>query len=295
MGEVASVGESAFPDRLSIDFRHVVPCGSADREPAMKTRRGWANDLAADIKISISFCTRLPLPFSSSIESCDIARASWALPVAGIVVGGTGALVHAMTLGLGLPATPAAALALLATLLVTGCLHEDGLADTADGLGGGRDRARKLEIMRDSRLGTYGACALMMSLLLRWTALAAMASAVAVAAALIAAHVCARAALPVFMRFVPPARFDGLSARAGEPTLRSAAVAVLLGVLALASTLGLAATITGLVLATCAGLFMAWLSMRQIGGQTGDVLGALEQIIEIVILLTALATSGTRS
>src|SRR5262249_14531565 len=154
------------------------------------------------------------------------------------------------------------------------CLHEDGLADTADGLGGGRDRAHKLEIMRDSRLGTYGACALVMSLLLRWTALAAMATPVAVALALIAANVSARAALPVFMHFVPAARSDGLSARAGHPPLRSAAVAVLLGVLALATALGIAATIIGLVLATCAGLFMAWLCMRQIGGQTGDVLGA---------------------
>jgi adenosylcobinamide-GDP ribazoletransferase len=177
---------------------------------------------------------------------------------------------------------------------MTGCLHEDGLADTADGLGGGRDRARKLEIMRDSRLGTFGACTLMMSLLLRWTALAAMAGPMAVAAALIAAHVAARAALPVFMRFVPPARLDGLSAQAGPPALRSAAVAGLLGVLALVAILGLAATVIGLILATCAGLLVAWLSIRQIGGQTGDVLGALEQIIEIVILLTALAMSGSR-
>jgi adenosylcobinamide-GDP ribazoletransferase len=177
---------------------------------------------------------------------------------------------------------------------MTGCLHEDGLADTADGLGGGQDRARKLEIMRDSRLGTYGACALVMSLLLRWTALAAMADPMAVASSLIASHVAARAALPVFMRFVPPARFDGLSAQAGQPAVRSVAVAVLLGVLVLVTALGFAATLIGLVLAACAGLFVAWLSLRQIGGQTGDVLGALEQIIEIVILLTALAMSGTR-
>jgi adenosylcobinamide-GDP ribazoletransferase len=255
----------------------------------MKTHDGWAKGLAEDIKVSILFCTRLPVPHATPTDKCDVAGASWALPVAGALVGGAGAVVYTIASGIRLPSTLAAALALSATLAVTGCLHEDGLADTADGLGGGRDRARKLEIMRDSRLGTYGACALTMSLLLRWTALAAMAGPMAVASSLIAAHVSARAALPVFMRFVPPARFDGLSAQAGQPALRSAAVAVLLGVLALASALGLAATAIGLVLATCAGLFMAWLSMRQIGGQTGDVLGALEQIIEIVILLTALA------
>jgi adenosylcobinamide-GDP ribazoletransferase len=264
------------------------------REPAMRTRDGWKNSAARDIKIAISICTRLPLPFSVSIESGEVARASWALPLAGLVVGGAGALIHTMALGLRLPSALAAALALSATLLVTGCLHEDGLADAADGLGGGRDRALKLEIMRDSRLGTYGACALVISLLLRWAALAALASPIPVASALIAAHVSARAALPAFMRFVPAARLEGLSAAAGRPALRPAAVAVALGVVTLLAALGLIATIAGLILATCAGLFMAWLAIRQIGGQTGDVLGAVEQIIEIVILLTTVAMSGTQ-
>ncbi len=91
------------------------------------------------------------------------------------------------------------------------------------------------------------------------------------------------------MRFVPPTRLDGLSAQAGQPPPRRVAIAVLLGVLTLGISLGFAATMIGLVLAASASLFMAWLSMRQIGGQTGDVLGALEQIIEIVILLTAVA------
>jgi adenosylcobinamide-GDP ribazoletransferase len=263
-----------------------------DREPAMRTRESWANDLARDFNISISICTRLPLGFSAPIETCDIARASWAFPLAGFIVGGAGALAYAAALGLKLPSTLAAALALSATLLVTGCLHEDGLADTADGLGGGRDRARKLEIMRDSRLGTYGACALAISLLLRWAALAALASPVPVAPALIAAHVSARAALPVFMHFVPPARLDGLSAQAGQPGPRAAAVAAALGVVTLLTALGLIAAMIGLIVAACAGLLMARLTMRQIGGQTGDVLGAVEQIIEIAILFTAVAMSG---
>src|SRR5229473_855664 len=187
-------------------------------KPMMKTRGGWGGGLATDVKTGILFCTRLPVPHAAPIASGDIARASWAFPVAGALVGGAGALTYAIASGIQLPSALAAALALGATLLMTGCLHEDGLADTADGLGGGRDRARKLEIMHDSRLGTYGACALIMSLLLRWTALAAMAGPMAVASALIAAHVAARAALPAFMYVVPPARFDGLSAQAGQPT-----------------------------------------------------------------------------
>ena len=255
----------------------------------MMTSYGWTSGLATDLKISILFCTRLPLRHSAPIDSGDIARATWAFPIAGALVGCVGALAYGVALEVGLPPMIAAALALAATLLVTGCLHEDGLADAADGFGGGQHRERKLEIMRDSRLGTYGACALVMSLVLRWTAVTAIASPMPVALALIAAHTSARAALPAFMRFVPPTRLDGLSAQAGQPTLRRVAAAVLLGVLMLGISLGLAATMIGLILAASATLFMAWLSMRQIGGQTGDVLGALEQIIEIVILLTAVA------
>jgi adenosylcobinamide-GDP ribazoletransferase len=257
----------------------------------MKTYENWANCIATDIRISVLVCTRLPLSASAPIESRDVARASWALPVAGVLIGTAGAAVLWCASELRLPPGIAAALSLAATLLATGCLHEDGLADTADGFGGGWDRARKLEIMRDSRLGTYGACALAMSLLLRWAALAAFASPGQAAAALIAAHVVARAALPAFMQAVPPARADGLSAEAGQPSIQAAVMAGLIGILALALALGLPALTIGLALATSAGFLMARLCLRQIGGQTGDVLGALEQAIEIIILLTAIATS----
>lgn len=260
----------------------------------MKTRSVWANDLARDIRIAILICTRLPLGSPAQIESLDLVRASWALPVAGALVGAAGALAFFTASELGLPPPIAAALALVATLFVTGGLHEDGLADTADGFGGGWDRERKLEIMHDSRLGTYGACALVMSLLLRWAALAAIDSPGPAAVALIAAHVAARAALPAFMHVIPPARADGLSVRAGQPALRSAGMAALIGTLAVALTLGFQAMVVGLVLNTAAGFLMAWLCLRQIGGQTGDVLGALEQVIETLILLTAVAMSGIR-
>jgi adenosylcobinamide-GDP ribazoletransferase len=253
---------------------------------------GWAHDLARDVRIGILICTRLPLGSPARIESPDLVRASWALPVGGALVGAAGAWAFWIASELRLPPTLAAALALVATLLLTGALHEDGLADTADGFGGGWERARKLEIMRDSRLGTYGACALVMSLLLRWAALADLASPLPAASALVAAHV---AALPAFMHVVPPARSEGLSARAGQPALWPAAVAALIGVLAMALLLGGPAMVIGLVLATSAGFLMAWLCLRQIGGQTGDVLGALEQVIETVILLTAVAMLGPMS
>ena len=169
---------------------------------------------------------------------------------------------------------------------MTGCLHEDGLADTADGFGG-VGRERKLEIMRDSRLGTYGACALLMSLLLRWSALASIADARAVALALVAAHAAARAPLPAFMALVPPARSDGLAAAAGPPPHGAVAAAGLLGALALGLCLGPMAAVVALVLLAAAAVVVARVSVKAIGGHTGDVLGALEQVNEILVLLVA--------
>src|SRR5262249_50123562 len=150
---------------------------------------------ATDVAVCLTLCTRLPLAHAFPIASGDIARASWAMPVAGALVGALGALAYWIAIRLGLPPLVAAAVALATGLVATGCLHEDGLADTADGFGG-NGRERKLEIMRDSRLGTYGACALLMSLLLRWSALASIADARNAALALVAAHAAARAPLP---------------------------------------------------------------------------------------------------
>jgi adenosylcobinamide-GDP ribazoletransferase len=143
--------------------------------------------------------------------------------------------------------------------------------------------------MRDSRIGSYGACALIMSLLLRAVALASLADPVLVAPVLIAAHASARATMPALMLLVPQARKDGLSADAGRPRRPSVAVAGLLAAVALVLGLGPVAATIALVLLLSATAFMAWLSLRQIGGQTGDVLGALEQVSEILVLLTALA------
>jgi adenosylcobinamide-GDP ribazoletransferase len=205
------------------------------------------------------------------------------------LVGLAGAFVYKVASRLGLPANLTALLALATTALITGALHEDGLADTADGLGGGRTRERKLEIMRDSRIGSYGVCALILSFGLRWTALAAIANPWAVMLALCAAHAAARAGLPAFMSLVPPARRDGLAAGAGVPPGHSVAIAFAVGTLALALTLGPAKALVGLVLLSVAGLILARLAIRQIGGQTGDILGALEQVGEILILLVAAA------
>src|SRR5271165_7023652 len=189
----------------------------------MTISAAWFAERAAELKGSIAFCTRLPL--LGAAPSVAIAKAAWAFPIAGLVVGLIGAAVYVIAHRAGLPAWPAAALSVAATLLATGCLHEDGLADTADGFGGGATREQKLEIMRDSRTGTYGVCALVLSILLRASALASLDDPGLVAAALIAAHCAARAVLPVVMFLVVPSRRDGLSADVGQPQAAPTAIA----------------------------------------------------------------------
>jgi adenosylcobinamide-GDP ribazoletransferase len=245
--------------------------------------------LAADVAAALLFSTRLPLPGAWAIGGADIARAGWALLVAGAVVGLIAAAVYWLASLVGLPPLPAAGVSIAATLLATGCLHEDGLADVADSFGGAT-RERKLEIMRDSRIGTYGVCALFASLLLRASALAAIADPALAAPILVATHMAARSGMAPFMRLLPPARADGLSVGVGRPPAASAVVAVVIGVLALVLALGPTAALVTVVLMAAEFAFLAWLCLRQIGGQTGDVVGALEQMGEMTILLVAAAT-----
>lgn len=253
----------------------------------MTIDKAWLAERADDLKASVLFLTRLPLPWPTP-DGSQVARASWAFPIAGIVVGAIGALVYVLAHRLGLPAWSAATLAVAATLLTTGGLHEDGLADSADGFGGGNTREQKLAIMRDSRIGTYGVCALIISILLRAGALASLADPGSVALALIAAHGAARATMPAFMLLAPPSRDDGLAFAAGRPPRESVIGGALLGLLLLVSCLGPTLGLVALVLLAIAAALWAWFSLAQIDGQTGDVLGALEQVSEIVVLLVAL-------
>jgi adenosylcobinamide-GDP ribazoletransferase len=249
----------------------------------------WVGNRAGEIKTAIIFSTRLPLPAFAPAGDATIAQAIWALPLAGVLVGGVGAIVYAIAHRLGVPAWPAAALTIAATLVLTGCLHEDGLADTADGFGGGATRERKLEIMRDSRIGAYGVCALVVSILIRAGVLASLADPGWVAWALIAAHGAGRATLPVLMFLVGPARADGLSVTAGQPPREQAIAGAVLGILILLICLGFESALIAAVLLAVSVAAVARLSTTQIGGQTGDVLGALEQVGEIVVLLVAVA------
>jgi adenosylcobinamide-GDP ribazoletransferase len=247
------------------------------------------NDWLDDLRTTVAFLTRLPMPHPEGAMPPNFVRAQRMFPVVGAAIGGAVGLFCLGLRAIGLPDLAAAALALGASALLTGALHEDGLADVADGFGGGRDRAMKLEIMRDSRLGTYGALILMVGFVAKLSALAAIPDAFVVQS-LIAAHALARGVLPAMSMNLAYARKDGLAADAGRPDFATAAtaaaLALLIAWLALPWRLALGATLAA---AACAA-GMAWLAQRQIGGQTGDVLGGAEQLAETAILLLLAAT-----
>jgi len=233
--------------------------------------------------------TRLPVGVEPPGEPGAIAAAGWAFPLVGAGVGALAALafLFGLLLGCGIPA--ATLIALLAGLAVTGAFHEDGLADTADGFGGGHDRETKLAIMRDSHHGTFGILALLLSVGLRAAALGAIGEPIHTGLALVAAHAGSRAALPMTMRLLRPARADGLGAMAGTPGLTWALVAGAIGIAIALAALGPARGGAALVIGAAAVALTAMLARRQIGGYTGDVLGAFQQIGEIVMLLAAAA------
>ncbi|MBZ9807725.1 MULTISPECIES: adenosylcobinamide-GDP ribazoletransferase [unclassified Mesorhizobium] len=241
--------------------------------------------IPSDVALCLVFFTRLPLPVID-FRGRSLAAAIWAAPVAGLVVGLIGAIVFATAERFGLAMGPAAALALVATVVTTGCLHEDGLSDVADGFGGGKTRGRKLEIMRDSRIGAYGAMALGLSLLIRWSALSEFVDPTQALFALLAAHAASRGVLGALMHLLPPARDDGLSAAAGTVSREIAIAGAVLGAIPLL-LLGIGGAIAALILLGL--LFAAFhaLCLNQIGGQTGDTIGALEQVSEIAVLLVA--------
>lgn len=246
----------------------------------------------ADLALCIGFFTRLPMPALASPPR--FADALWAAPLAGAAVGFSVALFYLILLWLGLPSMAAAALALGGGIWLTGALHEDGLADVADGFGGGRDREAKLAIMRDSRIGTYGVVALVLSLLLRWSALVALAGLAwpLLIAVCVAAHATSRALLPAFIAVVPPARADGLGAGVGAVSSNTAIIAAVLGAVALALT-GARMFVVCAVLLAALFLGLSRLARGQIGGQTGDVLGSLQQAAETAILIAASSILGT--
>ena len=238
-----------------------------------------------DLKVAALFLTRFPVRLDGTATMRDLAGAVYAFPLVGAAVGLLGGLAFTAATWLGLPSLPAALLAIVAMLLATGALHEDGLADTADGLGAGTDRARALEIMGDSRIGSFGALALLLSVLARLIALAPMWDPRTVTAVLVASGMASRALMGVVMLLQPSAKASGLAAAAGRPEPVRVMLGSFIAIAGAVALLPLPEATAALLAATAASLLLAtWLG-RRLGGCTGDTLGAVQQTAEIAFLL----------
>ena len=253
--------------------------------------------ILGDVLRCLRFYSRIPVPpigcEADPHGAPDFRTMPRVVPVAGALIGafGAAAVLAGHALGLGPLVTAAFAIAVLT--LVTGAFHEDGLADTADGFGGGATPERRLGIMKDSRIGSYGGAALALAYVLRVSCLGELIASVAApsaAAAVVLIGALSRTAALIVMALLPPARMTGSAYAAGQAPVASVGTAWLvcaaLGLLLVFTTsLRAAGVALGFVLAAAAALFMTRLSRRLIAGQTGDVGGATQQVAEIAAFL----------
>jgi len=258
--------------------------------------------MAVDLAQCIRFYSRLPvpaLPWEADPHGLpDFRRMTRVVPLAGLAIGLGPALLLAAALGLELGPWLSSVIAIGALTLITGAFHEDGLADTADGFGGGATPERRLEIMKDSLIGSFGASALIVVFALRIGALATLADRLDpldAAMVVIVAAIVSRTAGLLPLTMLPPARHDGASYAVGQPTRQtlwfSAAFATLLAlVLGTSSAWPLEGTLLMVVLPALVGGALSRLSSRLIGGQTGDVAGAVQQIGEAAAMIGLLIT-----
>ena len=240
----------------------------------------------AELASAIALLTRFPFP-KLSLPAVHGADSVWAYPLVGAMIGAIGGAVYGIAAWLSCPPAIASLFALAVMILATGALHEDGLADFADGLAG-KTREQRLAIMRDHQIGTYGVIALLLALAIRATAIALIATPSAVLAALIAADAASRTAAVLIMSAIPPARPDGLSASVGQPAARLAVVA-----LAIAFAIGwiafsFAVAMLLILITGVSALAIGFIAQSRLGGQTGDVLGAAIQLCQ-GLALTSIA------
>ena len=272
--------------------------GAAIAPQTRAAARRLALRAGRDLAASLRFFSILPLPGPAEASGPAFSDFAWAAPLAGALIGLIAALVLAIALRLGLPAGLAAVAAVATLVLVCGCLHEDGLADFADGLSAGRSREERLAIMRDSRIGAFGATALTLALVARVAAIAALAGGGwgHAAAALVLAGAASRLGALVPLTALAPARSDGLGASAGRlPSaafLAAAAATAAVGLVVGVAALGVVRALLAAVLAAAAAGGIAVLAQRRLGGQTGDVAGAAEQAAEIAVLAGLLIGAG---
>lgn len=258
-------------------------------EPATDDLPSYKGGWIQDFLVALVFLTRLPITLGFSFDLKALKSACRCFPLIGIIVGGLSGAIFMISYAVGLPPLLSAFLAVAAQILLTGALHEDAIGDVADGFGGGSARDRKLEIMRDSRVGTYAVLALIFIVGIKVTALSSLATPLTVFAVLVSSATASRSLMVWAMYLMPSARNDGLGHGAGRPAILEPLVATVLGILvaivALGNLVGAVALLSAIIGATLMGV----IAYRQIGGQTGDVLGAIQQISELVFIVSCIA------
>jgi adenosylcobinamide-GDP ribazoletransferase len=239
--------------------------------------------------IALQFLTRVRVKRIDPFPDDWLPRSAKYMPLVGALIGVVAGGVLLISAAI-FPAPVPIVIGLSASILLTGALHEDGLADTVDAFGGGTSRERCLEIMKDSRIGTYGALALIMTLALKGTALAEV-DPVSAARVLIAGYVGARLVAVLALAILPYAGGESakVSRTTSSMTPSELAVAIASAVIVGFSVLKATAFILATVIALVAAIVIAWIARRKIGGYTGDVLGAVEQIYETAFLVVASA------
>jgi adenosylcobinamide-GDP ribazoletransferase len=240
--------------------------------------------------LAISFFTRIPIG-KRDFGSLTLAQATAYFPIVGALIGLLTGGFYLLMLALGLPTIISAWLTIGFHLLLTGGLHEDGLADTADGLASGRDREQKLSIMRDSRIGSYGVLALITIISLRANIMAGFTGNFATIMILVATAASSRTFLAVFMQTIPYARNYGLAARAGKPTTEQVIIAILIAICSLLLTGKILAALIAILSLAIIYVVIKQIANKNFGGITGDVLGAVQQISEVALLLIFLIYS----
>jgi adenosylcobinamide-GDP ribazoletransferase len=243
-----------------------------------------SRERVAELGAAFALLTRLPVYRLPLPRVMAPAEAVWAYPIVGAAVGVIGGTIYWITHSLSCPPALAALCALVAMIIATGAMHEDGLADFADGLAGDT-KERSLSIMRDHQIGTYGVIALALSLAMRATTVALIAEPRAVMAALIAADAASRLSAVLIMAALPPARRDGLSASVGSPPAGLAAIALGLTFMIAWLLLPFGIALLLILSAIVSAIFIRRVALLRLGGQTGDVLGAGSQICECVALM----------
>jgi adenosylcobinamide-GDP ribazoletransferase len=250
-------------------------------------------NLVTETARAVSFLSRLPVPdrFFAGHDG-SLSRTVAAFPLAGLVIALPSTLVMDVLSVSGAEAILVALIGISLQIMITGALHEDGLSDSADGLGGGGNRDKALAIMKDSRIGTYGALALILSVALRVASLAILIDVLpplSSALCWLAAAVLSRTLMVWHWSSLPSARRDGVAASAGAPDAEASRTALVLGavitaILCLIAIPFHAWFLAGLFSVACVTGFTRHVR-RRIEGHTGDTIGASQQLCEIAFLL----------